>query len=235
MVNGFSTNTGIITTVKGDVTGDGILDTISLVGVFTQDSIYLRNITLSVQDGMTGAIRNVPLRVDSGFGPTITLFDFMGNGVPDILISIASGGSGGIIFYYVYSFMNFMPRLMFDFEEYDEKYKYTVIYLDYYKVEVTSLYNNERYLIDISNRGIDYLSEIYDEAGRLKEPIEGFVDPLSGLFPIDFESDGKYELFGFQGISGRYHADRLGYINNTLSWRNGEFKLTRQQVAIFGT
>lgn len=126
-MNGFSTNTGIITTVKGDVTGDGILDTISLVGVFTQDSIYLRNITLSVQDGMTGAIRNVPLRVDSGFGPTITLFDFMGNGVPDILISIASGGSGGIIFYYVYSFMNFMPRLMFDFEEYDEKYKYTVI------------------------------------------------------------------------------------------------------------
>ena len=173
-MNGFSTNTGIITTVK-EYYGRRYFGYYIFGWIFTQDSIYLRNITLSVQDGMTGAIRNVPLRVDSGFGPTITLFDFMGNGVPDILISIASGGSGGIIFYYVYSFMNFMPRLMFDFEEYDEKYKYTVIYLDYYKVEVTSLYNNERYLIDISNRGIDYLSEIYDEAGRLKEPIEGFV------------------------------------------------------------
>ena len=233
-MNDFSTKAGIITTVRGDVTGDGIADTVSLVGVFTQDSMYLRNITLSVQDGMTGAISNVPLGVDSGFGLTVTLFDFTGNGVPDILVSIASGGSGGIIFYYVYSFTNFRPRLLFDFEEYNEKYKYTVRYLDNYKVEVTSLFNNERYLIDISNRGKDYLSEIYDEKGRLKEPIEGFVDPLSGLFPIDFDSDGKYELFGFQSISGRYHADRLGYINNTLSWRNGEFKLTRQQVAIFG-
>ena len=63
--------------------------------------------------------------------------------MPDILISIASGGSGGIIFYYVYSFMNFMPRLMFDFENMTRNTSIPVIYLDYYKVEVTSLYNNE--------------------------------------------------------------------------------------------
>ena len=226
---------GIITSIRGDVTGDGITDIISLVGVFTEDSPYVQNITLTVQDGMTGVIKNIPLKVNSGYGPTITLFDFTGDGVPEILIGITSGGSGGIIFYYIFSLKDFKPRLMFDFEEYDEKYSYVVNYLDFYKVEVISLYNNERYIIDIRSRGSEYLNEIYDPSGRLKEPIEGFVDPLSGLFPIDFNSDGKYELFTFQSISGRYHADRLGYINNTLSWRNNEFRLVNQQVAIFGS
>lgn len=34
--------------------------------------------------------------------------------------------------------------------------------------------------------------------------IEGWVNPLSGLYPIDFDRDGTYELEAHQTIAGRY-------------------------------
>jgi len=80
----------------------------------------------------------------------------------------------------------------------------------------------------------DYLNEIYDENGMLKEPIEGWVDPLSGLYPIDFDTNGVYELMAFQQISGRFHADSLGYVQTTLRWDRNQFSLMNQYVAIFG-
>ena len=80
----------------------------------------------------------------------------------------------------------------------------------------------------------DYLNEIYDRNGKLKSPITGFVDPLSGLYPVDFDANGVYELLAYQKIAGRYHADGLGYILNTLRWKNNGFALQEQYLAIYG-
>jgi hypothetical protein len=154
--------------------------------------------------------------------------------VDSILIGIASGGSGGIMYYYIYSFINNIARLLFDFNVYNEQYKYDVAYRDNYRVEVVSRKNRAKYLIDISYKGAGYLNEIYDRNGKLKEPIAGFVNPLSGLYPVDFDSDGVYELLAFQKIAGRYNADSLGYLQNTLKWNNSMFTLNNQYVAIFG-
>ena len=57
---------------------------------------------------------------------------------------------------------------------------------------------------------------------------------LSGLYPVDFDSDGVYELLGYQKIAGRYNADSLGYILNTLRWKDNMFVLDNQYLAIFG-
>jgi hypothetical protein len=89
-------------------------------------------------------------------------------------------------------------------------------------------------LIDISIRDAEYLNEIYDEKGKLKSPITGFVNPLSGLYPVDFDSNGVYEFLAYQKIAGRYNADSLGYVLNTLAWLDNRFVLQNQNVAIFG-
>ena len=88
--------------------------------------------------------------------------------------------------------------------------------------------------MDITYKGKEYLSEIYDVDGLLKEPIEGWVDPVSGLYPIDFSRDGTYELVAFQKIAGRYHADGLGYVQTTLKWDGQKFISDRQSVSING-
>ena len=228
-------NPNIVSYARGDVNGDRIPDNVYLTGIKTQDSPFTQNITLLIQHGVTGMVTSIHLEENAGYNPALFLGDFTGDGVDDILISIATGGSGGTMYYYIYSFMNDTAQLLFDFSVYNEQYKYDVTYKDNYKVEVVSRKNNVKYLIDISNKGAEYLNEIYDRNGNLKNPIVGFVNPLSGLYPVDFDSNKVYELLAYQKIAGRYNADSLGYILNTLKWENNMFVLDNQSVAIFGS
>jgi hypothetical protein len=234
MYNYSRVNPSIVSVARGDVTGDKVSDNVYLTGTKTPDSPFIQNITLVVQDGRTGRTRNVQLSENAGYNPTLFLGDFTGNGVDDILIRIDSGGSGAFTYDYVYSFVNNNPQLLFDFNVYNEQFQYDVSYQDKYKVKVISKINNLTYLIDISLRDPEYLSEIYDANGKLKSPIEGFVNPLSGLYPVDFDSNGVYELLAYQKIAGRYNADALGYVLNTLAWKNDRFVLQNQNVAIGG-
>jgi hypothetical protein len=228
-------NPNIVVRVIGDVNGDRIPDNVFLTGIKTPMSPFIQNITLVVRDGRTGRTTSVPLSENAGYNPRLFLGDFNGDGVNDILIGIDSGGSGAIMYYYIFSFINNMPQLMFDFNVYNNEYKYEVTYEDNYKVEVTSEKNNAKYIIDISLKGQDYLGEIYDENGKLKDPISGFVNPLSGLYPVDFDSNGVYELLAYQKIAGRYNADSLGYFLNTLKWEDNRFVLNNQNIAIWGS
>ncbi|MBU3160235.1 VCBS repeat-containing protein [Clostridium frigoris] len=224
----------IVAYASGDLNGDRISDNVYLTGIKTKGSQFIENITLEIQNGMTGEFTNITFNDNAGYNPTIFLGDFTGNHVDDILIGINSGGSGGIMYYYIYSFINNKEHLLFDFNVYNDLYKYDVIYKDNYKVEVISKTNKQKYIIDISNKGFDYLDEIYYENGKLKGPINGFVNPISGLYPVDFDSNNVYELLAYQKIAGRYNADSLGYILNTLKWENSRFDLYNQNIAIFG-
>lgn len=223
----------IVSFVRRDVTGDRVPDNVYLTGIKTPDSPFTQNITLVIQDGKTGWFTSVPLSENAGYNPRLFLGDFTGDGIADILISIDSGGSGGIMYHYIYSFINNTPQLLFDFNSYNEEYKYEVTYKDNFKVEVLSRKNDRKYIIDISTRGDEYLQEIYDENGKLKSPISGFVNPLSGLYPVDFDSNNVYELLAYQKIAGRYNADSLGYVLNTLKWKDNMFILDNQYIAIF--
>lgn len=224
----------VVAYARGDVNGDRIPDNVYLIGTKTPDSPFIQNIVLVIQDGMTGLFYSIPIKENVGYNPTLFLGDFTGDRVSDILVSITTGGSGGTMYHYIYSFVGNVARLLFDFEVYNNQFQYDVTYKDYYKVEVFSKINNQRYILDISYKGADYLNEIYDTNGKLKQPITGFVDPLSGLYPVDFDSNGVYELLAYQKISGRYHADSLGYVLNTLKWASNRFVLDNQYVAIFG-
>ena len=171
---------------------------------------------------------------NSGYNPTVFLVDFTGNGIMDILIRIDSGGSGAFTFDYVYSFVNNQSKKLFDFDHYNEQNQYTVAYLDHYKVSVQSSATGQSFLIDISDRGAVYLSQIYDENGILKKPVQGMADGVSGLYPVDMERDGVYEIQAYQKISGLYHADSFGYIINTLKWDGQKFSIWQQWLAIYG-
>ncbi|MFF3100915.1 hypothetical protein [Viridibacillus arvi] len=224
----------VIDKKRGDVTGDGLIDTVLLTAEKTEGSPYLKNITLVVFNEKTNFYEQIPLKENSGYNPTISLGDYTGNGVEDILVVIDSGGSGGIIFAYIFTYMNGEMRQVFDSDAYNELSKYEVNYLDNYKVSVTSSYPAKKYILDLTYKGKDYLSEIYNVDGTLKAPIQGWVDPISGFYPIDYARDGNYEFLAYQEIAGRYHADGLGYVETVLKWNGQKFVPDRQTVSIFG-
>ena len=226
----------LITTLdykQGDVNGDRIPDIIYLAGNQTPESPFIQNITLVINDGSDGSVYRVPLENNVGYNPTLFLGDFTGDETLDILISIDSGGSGGLQYHYLYSFLNNKPKLLFNYEDFNKAYKYKVIYRNYYKVNVISETLNTIYTIDIKYKGKDYLLEIYYENGKLIKPIEGWVNPLGSLWPIDIERNGTYELYAIQSIAGRYNADSLGYVETILKWNSSKFIPFQQYVAIF--
>lgn len=216
----------------GNISDDTYLDKIFLTGSRTPNSPFVQNITLVVQDGQTLLSRQIPLKTNEGYSPSLFVADFTDDGLEDILVTINSGGSGGTTYNYIYTYVNDEPNLIFDYEQFNEEYIYTVTYLDNFRVRVVSLKNNSDYIIDISEKGSEYLNEIYNQDGTLKEPVEGFVGPLAGLYPIDFDMDGQYELLAFQTVSGRYAADALGYMETTLKWDGEDFGVFNQYLGV---
>lgn len=229
-----SNNKVVIDQKSGDVTGDGFMDTVYLTGEKTEGSPFWQQITLEIINEKTNLYETIPLKENAGYNPTILLGDFTGDRVDDILIVIDTGGSGGTIYAYVFSFIDGSMRQIFDADEYNKSTKYEVRYQNQYKVTVISSNPKKKYILDLMYKGQEYLSEIYNENGTLKQPIEGWVDPIGGLYPIDFARYGTYELMAFQEIAGRYHADGLGYVESVLKWNDHEFVTDRQNVSIFG-
>lgn len=222
---------------KGDVTGDKKIDEVFLIGKkpSATNSPYFDNIEIVIKDGATSKETRIKLKENSGYSPRLFLGDFTGDHVADILVSIDSGGSGAIGYYYIYSFKDNKVKKIFDFQDFNEKYKYTVKYKDNYRVEVISKQLKEKYLLDISLRGEEYLNEIYYKNGKLKKPIEGFVNPISGLYQIDIQRDGIYGLYILEKIAGRYNADSLGYVQTYMEWDKSKFQPFLQQVSIYGS
>jgi hypothetical protein len=224
----------IVAAKQGDIDGDGIIDKVFLAANKTPDSPFWQNITLVVQNGRTNQYSQIPLKENSGYNPTLFLGDFTGNKVDDIQVVIDTGGSAGTIYAYIFSFMNGEMREIFNSEKFNETYQYDVNYETDYKASVISRNLKIKYILDLTYKGKDYLSEIYNENGKLKEPIQGWVNPLSGLYPVDFNRDGTYELDAYQRIAGRYNADGLGFVETVLKWNGQVFGVDRQNVAVFG-
>jgi hypothetical protein len=220
---------------QGDVNGDGIIDNVYLYGN-KSNGIFADNITLIIQDGHSNQSTTVNLQNNAGYSARLFLGDFSKDNVQDILVSIDSGGSGGYGIFYIYSFKNNILHEMFDVEKYNKEYKFNVNYEDFYKVSVGSPHLDVLFTIDISNKGYDYLSQYYNENGKLKQPIKGEVLALGALYPIvTNEKSMGYDLLAIQRIIGTSNSDTIGYVENLMTWNGTQFTSLRLSVAILGT
>lgn len=224
----------VIQTKFGDVDGDGFFDTVLLTGIQNPDSPLWQHLTLLIYYGRTHQFEQIVLKQNVGYNPTIFLGDFTSNHIEDILVVSDTGGSGGIINAEIFSFMDRNMRSIFDAETFSDQLFYSVNFQDHYQATVQSMTPKKRYTLDLLYKGEEYLAEIYNSNGTLKQPITGWVDPISGLYPIDTNRDGAYELLAMQKIAGRYHADGLGFVENVLAWDGRKFTIERQSVAIEG-
>lgn len=222
----------IIASRSGDVTGDGVVDTVWLTGTTTEDSPFIQNISLMIQNGMTGRITQVALQENMGYEPTIFLCDFTGDGVLDIKVSIQSGGSGGFVFTYIYSFVNSQLRLLFSGERYSASRQFRAYYVNGFTVVVEDVGRGQVYRIDVS---LDpAAADLYNPDGTLKQPTEANVGPFITALPVVLdESTGVCSLIALTRVYGTFAADTLGFIQDYLSWNGSMFSTVRKELAIF--
>lgn len=222
----------------GDVNGDGILDKVFLYGNKPDGAtgIFTDNITVVIEDGRRNKTKTFTPEFNSGYNPRLFLGDFTKDNVDDIKVSIDSGGSGGYGYYYIYSFKNNELKEIFNFDKYNTEFKYKVDYADLYKVDVSNVMLNKLFILDISYKGHDYLSQYYAENDKLKEPVHGEVLAISSLVPmVNDEKNNTFDLLAFQRIIGTTNSDTLGFIENMLSWDGEKFTSNRMFAAVPGT
>lgn len=236
--NSFNQNTYLLDMKVGDVTGDDVPDKVSLYGRKPEGStgIFADNITVVIEDGNTKQTKIITPAFNSGYNSRLFLGDFTKDKVKDIEVSIDSGGSGGYGYFYIYSFKNNNLKEIFNFNKYNEQYKYKVDYADLYKVDVGNVTLDKLFTLDISYKGYDYLSQYYNGKSNLKKPVQGEVLALSSLIPIvNNEKNNSYDLLAFQRIIGTSNSDTLGLIQNLISWNGQKFVSSKMFTAIFGT
>lgn len=227
----------LLTMQVGDVTGDGFPDKVYLYGSKTGNSksSFVDNISIVIEDGYSGYIDTITPDFNSGYNPQLFLGDFTVDHVYDIKLSLDSGGSGGYGYYYIYAYINNSPKEIFNFNQYNALYQYKVDYIDLYRAQVYNMNHDKLFLLDVSYKGDEYVSQYYDDLGQLIIPIQGSVLAINALMPfIQNEDINAYELLAYQRIIGPINSDILGYIENVLSWDGEEFVSTRMSAVISG-
>jgi len=223
----------IIQTVRADLNGDGVLDTVSLTGDKEEaGSAFIRNIALIIRDGRTQRTETIALVNNAGYNPRLFIGDFNRDRLDDVLVSIDSGGSGGFGFYYLYSFAGGRARLLFDNDMYNREIKYDVIFKNGCKVEVYNYQLKKTYTIDVRAKQKDVYAQIFDRNCRLLQPTSGFVPGLNNLYPLAREAEGGYNLLAFERVIGLYGADTLGNLETVLVWNGAGFVQSTESLRL---
>ncbi len=226
----------VINFAQADVTGDGIPDNIYLVGNRPRPEMpgYFEDVGLRVVSD--GRVYEIDFPYGNGYGPVLFVGDLTHDGIADILVNIFASGGGGFLTSYAYTFVNDQPSLLIDSKTFNDLQRGTVIYQDNYRVRIETLRPPRVYTIDISDRGPEYLNQIYNPDGTLIRPTEGTLLGLITLHTVDFDVNGEYNLSAVQRAIGLSNLDTLGLLETYFAWRPAisRFQPFAQYFSILG-
>lgn len=201
-----------------DVTGDGKEDVIKIIGVpFEKGSLFLKEISMHVK---TSEGESFQTELEGGYEPTLAFKDFNHDGVQDVLVTVETGGSGGLSNYYLYSIKDAKqvelgpPEPLTIISQFEEGYKATI------RIEETG----KSYSLDLLDRKTKYNRLGLYNNGKLNEPMELMVFPYSTLKPVIIR-ENQIGFKGVQRISGVANADTIGFVESSWIYENGEWRL----------
>lgn len=222
----------IFTQTEADVNGDGVKEYISLTGIsdLTLSGLYVDNICLEVYDSKTNKVKQIPVSENnSGYTPTLVVADLNNDKAEELLISIPSGGSGGMKSYSLISLKDNKVTNLLDQEKFSYGLEYDVKFKDGFKVDVNIKENNKTYSLDISSMKDAYIGfNIYKKNGKLIQNTSGMRNPLSN---VEVKAvPGKYQLISSQRVIGTSNAETLGYVQGAWDIGQDGIKLANVQV-----
>ena len=143
-------NISILQIENSNIFGNGNKQQIFLLGQpINKNSSFMKKIFLLIKEGTEkGYLIDLPASTDDGYEVRINLKDLTGDGVPEILITSNSSGSGGYVNFNVFSAKNRGKKLIFNSKT--NSVKITGKFIDNYRAQVTDNSNNKSHLINIT-------------------------------------------------------------------------------------
>ncbi len=214
----------VCSVTQGYVIDNKTQSTVVLNCHYANKGLFADNVYIEVVDDTTDkTIVTIKPEVDSGYLPNILLIPTQTGGVSDILLSMDSGGSGGGGYYYLYSVKKGKLKTLFDSQQYVDSHPYSATFENGYIAKVTDGKNT--FTIDLSQKGEEWLSKVYDDNGNVKTTEQPYVSPASTVFAYYNSTRQLYQLQVWRPVVGLYNADRLGYLVEQLE-RQGDKMVT---------
>jgi hypothetical protein len=212
---------------QGECLAAGRTDKIFLIAFMSMEGSLQSDITVVIKNEDV-LLKAVP-RVNEGYDAAIFAGSFMNTRADQVLLSVSSGT--GLSHHILYSFYNRTTVVLFDSEYFNMRSQYRLELLDGYQAMAINTVTGEKHLIDLQKKPKALLSGLYDGAGRLIQPGEGKVSPLSGLYPVYDDAQKRCQLLAYQRITGLYPEDTLGFMVSRLAWNGREFAVTDTYTA----
>ena len=203
----------LLHTYTYDVTGDGIEETIDLYGKPLKENKDFYEEVWAVIKGK----QEQNVKFEGGFDPKLLFADFTGDGIKEMMYESATGGSGGLHNYAIYSFADWKKAELPLPEE-----NVTGHFIDDFQAVIHIPSLKEPIQVDLKDRKADYIRlGIYQENGQLNEPFELMIDPINLMEIVE---NGQANLQTYQQISGAYHADGIGVVETIWTWKDNQWK-----------
>lgn len=217
-----------------DVTGDHREDKIFLIGhKINKEARYTDHLTLLVEDGTSKKLITAELENLGGYQGKLFVGDFSGDGIADVMVSVPTGGSGGMVDHRILTFENGQSSIIFN-QENNRGIQFDGKFIKDFKAQLT----NEEYgihtTIDLQMKKDLYItSKIYDEDGNVLKEVKPISYPLASLEPVDLDRNGVYELRGIQRVIGAYGADGIGHVYSGWKYENNKWVVQNIEITSF--
>lgn len=208
---------------EADIDGDEIEEIIIFSGQKDENE-YISDLNLAVHNGETGEIiHSIPIDFE-GYMDHLIMYDFTGDEISDVLLSIHSGGTSGAMMHYIYTFAdgtaeNIVPKLS---EMLDMPFEFVSME----EVFIALPYANKGYIVNLTEEEI-----------RACENYE-FDSPayyrFNTLTPVDVDNDGTYEVEYETTLilSAVTNSESIADIKSTFKYKNGSWKYVSHTLTV---
>ncbi len=223
---------------QADVTGDGVDDSILLVGhPYSDDSQFCTSHDVVVYDGVTGDRITMVLGGTSGGYPgTLFVGRIDDDRALDVVVAIPTGGSGGITNPYVVSFQGGKPRFLGDPQALAHGAQLDAHGLDHFRVRINDSERGRQFMLGLPGPGstsgpeLDYYDGIYSKSGKLVQPIDISIDDVGGLEVAPISRTGLNELVTYQKVWAVAHANSIGMVRTVWRWTGRQLAIAAVDV-----
>lgn len=228
---------------QADVTGDGIDDSIALVGhPYSDEGLFCTSHDIVVNDAATGEQITMALgERGAGYPGTLFVGRIDGDNALDVVVAIPTGGSGGIVNLFVTSFAGGKARHIVDSDALARGAELKVSALDHFMVEVVDSERQNEFTLGLAGPGsdtdpeLDYYNGIYSKSGALIRPLDIGVDAVGAVEALSIGKTGRNELVTYQKVWAVAHANSIGCVRTVWRWTGRQLAIASVDVTpLFG-
>jgi hypothetical protein len=220
---------------RTDIPGTVGQQTVSLLGEpFDGGAAFMKALYLHIDTGgpATDVALMLPSPTGSGYGPSLALRDFTGDGIPEAFVTASTGGSGGIVNALVVSLISTRNCVIFDSGTSIAPTFSGTIGADgivHLLIEET----RETHTFTRPKGTTSHRRSASPDTGE-RTDIELWGGSYGSLAPVDSDGDGVFELRGIQQVRGESNADRVAVIRSILAWSRDGWEVVETEVVPLG-